>query len=37
MGFVTLEKSEKEELSDFLIFNNGDQLLLPQILKIITL
>ena len=26
---------EKEELSDFIIFNNGDQLLLPQILKII--
>jgi len=30
-----MSQSEKEELSDFLISNNGDQLLLPQILKII--
>tara|TARA_B100001758_G_C18416776_1_gene620762 strand:- start:5701 stop:6294 length:594 start_codon:yes stop_codon:yes gene_type:complete len=32
---MQIPQKEKEKLSDFVIFNNGDQLILPQVLKII--
>ena len=33
---MQISQNEKEELSDFVILNNGVELLLPQIIKIIT-